>query len=53
MPEAVRRLVDLGFSIALRAGVDGNFHAASRPLVPAGSPLTAAAARLLLSPAIR
>jgi len=38
--------------IDLRAGVDGNFHAASRPLVPAGSPLTAAAARLLLSPAV-
>ena len=35
-----------------RAGVDGYFHAAGRPLVPAGSALAAAAARLLLSPAV-
>ena len=35
----------------LRAGVDGNFQAAARPLAPAGSALAAAAARLLLSPA--
>jgi hypothetical protein len=35
-----------------RAGVDGNFRAAGQPPVPAGSPLTAAAARLLLSPAV-
>ena len=35
-----------------RAGVDGNFHAAGRPLVLAGSALAAAAARLLLSPAV-
>lgn len=35
-----------------RAGVDGNFHAAGRPLAPAGPALAAAAARLLLSPAV-
>jgi len=35
-----------------RAGVDGNFRAAGRPPRPAGSALTAAAARLLLSPAV-
>jgi uncharacterized protein DUF5134 len=35
-----------------RAGVDGNFQAAARPPAPAGSALTAAATRLLLSPAV-